>query len=101
MFLVVAIVVDQAAVGNDLALIIGQIAGSHRHLGNGAVPGVRAEEVREDGADLAFALAAGAFDEHHTLTAVGGEQAVADKFLKNGDILRIKQVIKALKCSEC
>ena len=43
---------------------------------------------------MRFALAAIAFNHHHALSLVGGDQAIADKLLQGGDVLRMEQPIQ-------
>ena len=46
---------------------------------------------------LTLAFTAVAFDDHHPLTLVAGDQAVADVFLQGGDVLRIEQAVQKLQ----
>ena len=51
------------------------------HLAHAAVLGVAPKQMGQNGADLRFALAATALNDHHALSLVAGNQAVADVFL--------------------
>ena len=51
------------------------------HLAHAAVLGVATKEMGQNGADLRLALATAALDDHHALSLVAGNQAVADVFL--------------------
>lgn len=48
----------------------------------------------QDGADLRFAFAAIALDNHHALSFVRGQQKIADELLKHGNVLWVKQLTK-------
>ena len=43
-------------------------------------------------ADLTLAFTAAALDHHHLLSGVAGNQAVPDKFLQRGNVLRPKKL---------
>ena len=62
-----------------------------------AVLHVIAEYMGIHRADLALSFAAAAFDDHHSLTFVAWDQAVAAEFLESSDILRIKQLIQEIQ----
>ena len=51
------------------------------HLAHAAVLGIAAKQMGQNGADLRLALATAALDDHHALSLVAGNQAVADVFL--------------------
>ena len=57
------------------------------HLAHAAVLGIAAKQMGQDGADLRLALAAVALDDHHALSLVAGDQAVADVFLQGGNVV--------------
>ena len=63
-----------------------------RDLADAAILHVAAEQPGQYHADLRLALAAAAFDDHHALTLVAGNQAVPDELLHRGDVLRVEQV---------
>src|SRR5699024_9198677 len=51
-----------------------------------AVLHIGAEQLGQHHADLAFAFAAPALDDHHPLALVAGNEAITDKFLNHGNI---------------
>ena len=55
---------------------------------------IRSEDAAEHRADLRFPLTAAALYDHHALTLVAGNQAVAEKFLQGGNVLWVQQVIQ-------
>ena len=59
------------------------------HLAHAAVLGVAPKQMGQDSADLRLALATAAFDDHHALSLVAGDQAVADVFLQGGNVVLI------------
>ena len=59
-----------------------------------AILHIRAEHGSQHSADLRLSFAAVAFNHHHSLSLVAGNQAVADIFLQGGDVLRIEQAIQ-------
>ena len=59
-----------------------------------AILHVGAEQSSQNSADLRLALAAAALNDHHPLSLVAGNQAVADIFLQGGDVLRVEQAIQ-------
>ena len=63
-----------------------------RDLADAAILHVTAEQPGQHHADLRLTLAAAAFDDHHALTLVAGDQAVADELLHRGNVLRVEQV---------
>ena len=63
-----------------------------RDFADAAILHVTAKQPGQHHADLRFALAAVALDDHHALPLVAGDQAVADELLHRGDILRVEQV---------
>ncbi|SCI73934.1 Uncharacterised protein [uncultured Clostridium sp.] len=63
-----------------------------RDLADAAILHVATEQPGQYHADLRFSLAAVALDDHHALTLVAGDQAVADELLHRGDVLRVEQV---------
>src|SRR5699024_10160257 len=65
-----------------------------RYFPDAAVLHVGAEQSPQNSADLRLALAAAAFNDHHPLSLVAGNQAVADIFLQGGDVLRVEQAIQ-------
>ena len=74
-----------------------QISAGETVLGNfadAAIFHIAAEQGGQHRADLALALAAAAFDNHHPLAFVAGDQAVADIFLQSRNVLRVKQPIQ-------
>ena len=62
-----------------------------------AILHVGAEQSSQNSADLRLALAAAALNDHHPLSLVAGNQAVADIFLQGGDVLRVEQAIQKLQ----
>ena len=44
--------------------------------------------------NLGFTLAAVALNDHHPLSFVGGNQAIADELLQGRDVLRVKQTVQ-------
>ena len=62
-----------------------------RNLADAAVFHIRAEDGRQYRTDLRFTLAAVAFNHHHALPLVGGNQAIADKLLQSWNVLGIMQ----------
>ena len=64
------------------------------NLTDAAVFHIRAEDARQHRTDLGFTLAAVALNHHHALSFVGGNQAIADKLLQGGNVLRVQQVIQ-------
>ena len=74
-----------------------QISAGKTVLGNfadAAVLHVAAEQGGQHRADLALTLAAIALNDHHALSLVAGDQAVADIFLQSGNVLRVKKPIQ-------
>ena len=67
------------------------------YFSDAAVLHVGAEQSPQHSADLRLALAAAAFNNHHSLSLVAGNQAVADIFLQGGDVLRVEQAIQKLQ----
>ena len=70
-----------------------QIGTGEAVLGNltdAAVFHIRAKDSRKHSPDLGFALAAVALNDHHTLSLIGWNQAVADELLQGGDVLRME-----------
>ena len=65
-----------------------------RNLADATVFHIRAEDGRQYRTDLRFTFAAVAFNHHHALPLVGGNQAIADKLLQSGDVLRMEQPIQ-------
>ena len=63
-----------------------------RDLADAAILHVAAEQPGQHHADLRLALTAAALDDHHALTLVAGDQAVADELLHRGNVLRVEQV---------
>ena len=59
-----------------------------------AIFGIDTKKLFQDGADLRFAFAAIALDNHHALGFVRGQQKIADELLEHRDVLWIKQLIK-------
>ena len=59
-----------------------------------AILHVGAEQSSQHSADLTLAFTAVAFDDHHPLALVAGDQAVADVFLQGGNVLRVEQAIQ-------
>ena len=57
-----------------------------------AVFHIGAEQLGQHYADLTLALATPAPDNHHPLALITGDEAVANKLLQGGDVLREKQV---------
>ena len=55
-----------------------------RYFPNAAILHVGAEQSSQHSADLRLAFAAVALNDHHPLTFVAGNQAVADVFLQVG-----------------
>ena len=70
------------------------------NLADAAIFGVDTEQLFQNSADLRLALAAVAFDNHHALGFVGGQQEIADELLEHGDVLWVKQLIKK-SCPLC
>ena len=74
-----------------------QVGAGKTVLGNfadAAVLHVAAEQGGQHRADLALTLAAIALNDHHALSLVAGDQAVADIFLQSGNVLRVKKPIQ-------
>ena len=63
-----------------------------RDLTDTAILHVAAEQPGQHHADLRFALAAAAFNDHHALALVAGDRAVANELLHGGNVLRVEQV---------
>ncbi len=63
-----------------------------RDFADAAILHVVAEQPGQHHTDLRLALAAAALNDHHALALVAGDQAVSDKLLHRGDILRVEQV---------
>ena len=76
----------------QLVLQIGSGEGAALHLGDAAVFQVAAEQLLHHHADAALALAAVALEQHHGLSAVCRNQAIAEVFLQGQDVLRFQQV---------
>ena len=68
-----------------------------RNLADAAVFHIRAEDGRPYRTDLRFTLAAVAFNHHHALPLVGGNQAIADKLLQSWNVLGVKQPIQKVQ----
>ena len=69
-----------------------------RYLTDAAVLGVAVtEQFQENSADLALSFSAVSLDDHHPLSLVTGNQAVANEFLKRQDILRIQKIIQKMQ----
>ena len=68
-----------------------------RYFPDAAVLHVGAEQSPQHSADLALALAAVALNDHHPLSLIAGNQAVADVFLQGGNVLRIEKAIQKLQ----
>ena len=68
-----------------------------RDLADAAILHVAAKQPGQHHADLRLTLAAAAFDDHHALPLVAGDQAVADELLHGGDVLRVEQVGQKLQ----
>ena len=62
-----------------------------------AILHVGTEQSSQHSADLRLALAAVALNDHHPLSLIAGNQAVADIFLQGGDVLRVEQAIQKLQ----
>ena len=62
-----------------------------------AILHVGAEQSSQNSADLRLALAAAALNDHHPLSLVAGNQAVADIFLQGWDVLRAEKAIQKLQ----
>ena len=65
-----------------------------RDFSNAAVFHGAAQHLSQHCTDLGFTLAAVALNDHHPLSLIGGNQAVADKLLQGGDVLWVKQTIQ-------
>ena len=63
-----------------------------RDFADAAVLHIGAEQFGQHHADLTFALAAPAFDDHHPLAFVAGDEAVPDKLLDSRDIFGVEQI---------
>ena len=61
-----------------------------RDLADAAILHVAAEQAGQHYTNLRLAFAAAALDNHHALSLVAGNQAVADELLHRGDILRVE-----------
>ena len=61
--------------------------------GDAAILHIAAEQPGQHHADLRLALAAAALNDHHALPLVAGDQAIADKLLHCGNVLRVKLLI--------
>ena len=64
------------------------------YLSNAAILGIAAKNPGEYRADLRLSFAAVALDDHHALSFIAGNQAVADVFLKSENVFRIQQCIE-------
>ena len=76
----------------QLVLQIGAGEGAALHLGDAAVFQVAAEQLLHHNPDTAFALAAVALEQHHGLSAVRRNQAVAEVFLQGQNVLRFQKI---------
>ncbi len=65
-----------------------------RDFTNASVLHGTAQHLPQHRTDLGFTLAAIALNDHHPLSFIGGNQAIADKFLQGRDVLRVKQTIQ-------
>ena len=107
-----------ALCGHDGFYIVGLAQGFHPHiiihaqqnvfqigtgeavfgnLADAAVFHIRAEDGRQYRTDLRFTLATVAFNHHHALPLVGGNQAIADKLLQSWNVLDVKQPIQKVQ----
>ena len=63
-----------------------------RDFADAAVLHISAEQLGQHHADLTFALAAPALDNHHPLALVAGNEAVTYKLLDSRNIFRVEQI---------
>ena len=59
-----------------------------------AILHIGAKDATQHSADLRLAFAAVALDDHHPLSLVGGDQAVADELLQRGNVFFVEQSVQ-------
>ena len=64
------------------------------YFSNAAVFHICSEDALQGGSNLGFAFTAVAFNDHHPLALVAGNQAVANKLLECRNVLRVQQIIQ-------
>ena len=67
------------------------------YFSNAAVFHICSEDALQGGSNLGFAFTAVAFNDHHPLALVAGNQAVANKLLECRNVLRVQQIIQKVK----
>ena len=75
-----------------LVLQIGPGKGAALHLGDTAVFQIVTQHLLHHHTDAAFSLAAVAFEQHHGLPAVGGDEAVAEILLQGQNVLILQKL---------